>query len=263
MHARNTLAAAFLCVIVGSAPASDVVEAPGTTESHGEGMSLFHDSASLTSAKTSELHWGSTSSVRVVTFGIAFATDRRIRDAHLYRIASGLHDSGFAAKPGPINAVDIVLLENLHPRFQDMTIGMSGEGQPVSNRFHNGSPGLAFRAALEQFNYAPSGTTSQGGGGGHSPSSMSMSSADLTGNAPVILEDTSGTLDWLNSPLGKNGDYGDTSLWGASAFSAGGTSSGDDGDDLMVVPLPVPALLAGIGLASAVVMRRTLRRRGA
>lgn len=264
MRARNTVTAVVMCVIGASAGASDFFGRADVVDSYpGELGSIFGARVATTfepGGGTAKLAWGNMSSVRVVTFGIEFTTDMRLRDAHLYKITQSLQDSGFATTPGPLNAVDIVLLENLHPRFEDMKIGDIGEGQAVSSQLTSGSKRSAFHAVLEEFNYVPIGTPAESGGG-HFPSGMSTHSADLTDEFLDSLDQVSGTFDSIADPLGKHGHFGETSFWNPGGFDVGGVGSGGH-DKLMVVPLPLPGILAGIGLAGVMLMRRSMRRTG-
>lgn len=263
MKAHKKIALAVVCGTVASAAVADFVPSTqpfGANDFESDSLIDVKLSPTIESLNTT---WGTMSSVRVVTFGIAFTTDSHVRTAHLYEITAGQHQSGFATTPGPMNAVDIVLLANLHPRLQDMKIGLSAEGHPVSTQLNGRSIERSFNTVLEELNYAPIGTGFQGGGGDISMSMSMSSAAGFTSDLPDGLIGVSGTSDTSNTPLGKHGNYDNDQIneWNTTGLYSGADGIGDSDNDLMVVPLPLPAVLAGIGLVGAVVMRHSLRRR--
>ena len=61
-------------------------------------------------------------SLEVLAHGITFASDLRDTGTHSYPVARDTSNRGFINGMNPISAIEIVLLENLHPRFADLIV---------------------------------------------------------------------------------------------------------------------------------------------
>ena len=249
-------------VLAGCAVASSLAgETVFTVTDHDQ--DLFEASARAESmvaplAQTIADSWSVRSTVRVTGAELSFATDHRRFDAHDYRINDLGDLSGFTAEPGPINAVEIVLLENLHPQFPEFSGGTSEEVVSTSTAQRMTSTRNASWNAIDRIiSSTGPGPVSPGAGGG-------------------MLRSTSGGTGWtdevvLPPHLGFSGD--DPYV----IYPAGWSSSDGHGSDggsqhgkyvpsssisgtVMVVPLPLPAVLTGVGLMMAIFVRRRMGR---
>lgn len=201
--------------------------------------------------------WSVRSMVRVVGADLAFATDHRLFETHDYRINETNDRAGFTSEPGPVNAVEIVLLENLHPQFPDFSSGASIDFFSTSTTEKMTSPRRIAWNAVDGIIAFPTGTPSSGGGSGGNMFRSASGGTQFTDETilPVQLGFGSATdviypLDWVSNH-GDDSDDTDSNgkLISDSSFT----------EDVMVVPLPLPMVLTGVGLVVAAMARRRFR----
>ena len=253
----NTCAA----VLAGCAAASTLVGESTFTVADGDriefdfltnsSLVLFEKETSLAEA------WSVRSMVRVVGVDLSFASDHRLFEAHDYRINETNDRAGFTSEPGPVNAVEIVLLENLHPQFPDFSSGASIDFSSTSTTEKMTSPRrLSWHAVDAIIAFGTGSGSSSGGSGGNMFRSASGGTqfTDETvlpvqlgfgGSADVIYP-----LDWISNHGDDSNDTDSNGkLIGDTSFT----------NDVMVVPLPLPMVLTGVGLVVAVMARRRFR----
>lgn len=201
--------------------------------------------------------WSVRSTVRVIGAELAFATDPRLFETHDYRINVPNDRAGFTSEPGPINAVEIVLLENLHPQFLDFSSGSSEEISSTSTTQKMTSFNRISWNAIETIIAPSAGTASSNPGSGGGLFRSASGGAGFTDEVvlPVHLGSGDGTyliypLDWVSNHEDNSNDSDSNGKF----ISSSSVSNG-----VMIVPLPLPAVLTGIGLVMAVLARRRFR----
>ena len=205
--------------------------------------------------------WSVRSTVKVDGSGISFATDPGLFDAHRYRIDGWRERSGFTSEPGPMNAVQIVLLEGLHPQFLDFGRGAPEERSPTSTTLERTFGGMTRIEQMER--HVGWGMSSGSGGtaGGRFRSGDGGYGLALEVVIPLDLDGAPSRFPELTPP---GWELGGSALHGGIPGVSGGSVTGGSGNSegVAVVPLPLPAVLTGVGLTAAILMRGRLRRRG-
>lgn len=149
--------------------------------------------------------------------------------------------------PGPMNSTQVGLVEDLYARYIDKETGQLRSGTSLTDSYDYNTAASAFQLVLWEISHEAiqEGTLNNG-------------RTELTLDLGAFRADTSSHVtggnaaDLIMSSLGDGG-------WKTMGGNLIGLTNETYQDQLMVVPLPMPALLAGIGLAGAVVMRRRFR----
>ena len=202
--------------------------------------------------------WSVRSTVRVTGAELSFATDYRRFDAHDYRINERGDLSGFTSDPGPINAVEIVLLENLHPQFPEFSSGTAEVEVSTSTAQRMTSPRSVSWNAIDRIisSMGPGPVGPGAGGGAFRSASGGAGWTDQVvlpphlgfgGGDPYVIY----PADWTSSN-GYDSNGGSPHGKPVPGSSLSGT--------VMVVPLPLPVVLTGVGLMMAVLVRRRMGR---
>ena len=198
-------------------------------------------------------------SLEVLAHGITFASDLRDTGTHRYPVARDTSNRGFIDGMNPISAIEMVLLENLHPRFANLMIestymdrnqmhflmwessGLNGDWIDINDVTTSGG----FLGAVNALGTTDGSFLTTGAQGGDSDSDVPYFTSDL--------------FDSVNTTDGEN--Y----VWRSSSDQSGSwsggviTDSGSGNNNLAVVPLPLPVTLTGCGLITALLVRRRMR----
>ena len=201
-------------------------------------------------------------SLQVLAHGITFASDLRKTGTHRYPIARDTSNRGFINGTDPINAIEIVLLENLHPRFENLMVESTFTDRDQAHFLGRESFGLngvllgmddvtpvgAFLRAANPSD--PLGTID------HSLLIAGLSDRNSGSDFPAF---TSDLFDSTNTS--DNESFGWSRASDQSGSWSGGfiTDSGSGNNDLTVVPLPLPVTLTGCGIITALLVRRRMR----
>ncbi len=149
--------------------------------------------------------------------------------------------------PGAMNNAQAGLVEDLYARYIDMQTGLLAEGTGLTNNFDNDTATSAFQLVIWEI---VNESITDG--------SLDMAASELSLDLGAFRADTDNNMegqmatDLIISSLGVDG-------WMDTQGHLIGLSNPAHQDQLMVVPLPMPAVLAGIGFAGAIVLRRRLR----
>ena len=216
--------------------------------------STNHDATSLLANATTDAI-----SLEVLAHGITFASDLQDTGTHRYPVARDTSNRGFINGMSPISAIEIVLLENLHPRFADLMVGSTYTDRDQMHFLMWESTGLNgdwielsdlttsadLQAAVNALGTIDGSFLSAGARGGESDSDVPYFTSDLF--------DSANTTD--------GGNFGWRSSSDQSGSWSGGviTDSGSGNNNLAVVPLPLPVTLTGCGLITALLVRRRMR----
>jgi hypothetical protein len=148
--------------------------------------------------------------------------------------------------PGAMNSTQAGLVEDLYSRFIDGRTGFLADSTSLTDEYDNDTASAAFQLVVwEIVNEA---VTDGSLDDARNELSMTMGAfrAGLESDG-----DVEGAVDTILSALGEDG-------WMNTGGSMRGLSNPSRQDQLMIVPLPLPGVLAGIGLAGAMLMRRKL-----
>lgn len=149
--------------------------------------------------------------------------------------------------PGAMNSSQAGLVEDLYARYIDMKTGLLAEGTALTDNFDNDTASSAFQLVVWEI---VNESITDG--------DLNKASNELNLDLGAFRADTQDNMDGematslIISSLGEDG-------WMDTRGHLIGLSNPAHQDQLMVVPLPMPALLAGIGFAGAIVLRRRLR----
>ncbi len=149
--------------------------------------------------------------------------------------------------PGAMNSAQAGLVEDLYARFIDMKTGLLAEGTALTDAVGYDTASSAFQLVVwEIVNESITDTDN-----------LNLAASELSLDLGAFRADTSENADGdlatslIISSLGEDG-------WIDTRGHLVGLSNIAHQDQLMVVPLPMPAVLAGIGLAGVIVLRRRL-----
>ena len=147
--------------------------------------------------------------------------------------------------PGAMNSAQAGLVEDLYARFIDMKTGLIAEGTALDG-FDNDTAASAFQLVVWEI-------VNENITDGDLDMAASELSLDLGAFRADTTKNTEGDLatSLILTSLGDGG-------WLDTQGHLIGLSNRSHQDQLMVVPLPMPAVLAGIGLAGVIVLRRRL-----
>lgn len=150
--------------------------------------------------------------------------------------------------PGAMNSTQAGLVEDLYARFIDGRTGLLADGTELTDGFDNDTASAAFQLVVwEIVNEAIS-----DGSLDDARNELSMELGAFRAN----LADEDGVDDAVDSILSALGQDG----WMDTGGSMRGLSNPTRQDQLMIVPLPMPGILAGIGLVGGIIMRRKLNK---
>ena len=148
---------------------------------------------------------------------------------------------GVETAPGPMSGVQAGMVEDMYARFIDGRTGMLAENTALTDGFDYATASAAFQMVLWEISHEDiTGTTLE--------EARDQLSMDL--GAFRAAEASSATA-LIISSLGEDGWESMNGLVGLSSATAQ--------DQLMVVPLPAPMILAGIGLIGVAAVRRKMR----
>ena len=240
-----TAAADQLCMTLDSFDASErygVAINPG--------MDWF-DSSSVTYTsplRAGERIWTTQYGTEVVTYcaqlweGVSAGSDV------CFDVVENLNDfPEFPPYPGPMNDSQVGLVQDLYARYIDTQTGYLRSGTELTNNFDYSTAASAFQLVVWEITHENviDGT-------------LASAKVELSLDEGAFRADTSTHLiggdaaTLIMNSLGSNG-------WLSLGNNLLGLSNESYQDQFMVVPLPMPALLAGIGLVGAGVLRRRLR----
>ena len=149
--------------------------------------------------------------------------------------------------PGAMNNAQAGLVEDLYARYIDMKTGLLAEGTALTDSFSNDTATSAFQLVVWEI---VNESITDG--------SLDVAASELSLDLGAFRADTDKNMEGdmatnlIMSSLGEDG-------WMDTQGHLIGLSNPTHQDQLMVVPLPMPAVLAGIGFAGAIVLRRRLR----
>ena len=149
--------------------------------------------------------------------------------------------------PGAMNETQVGLVNDLYARYIDMKTGLLAEGTALTDGFNNDTAASAFQLVVWEI----VNETSLDGSLDDAASLLSLDLGAFRADLDKNLE-TDMATNLIMASLGEDG-------WLDTRGHLVGLSNASHQDQLMVVPLPMPAVLAGIGLAGIVVLRRRLR----
>ena len=148
---------------------------------------------------------------------------------------------GAETAPGPMSEVQSGMVEDMYSRFIDGRTGKLAEGTELTNSFDYATASAAFQLVLWEISHED--ITADSLEGGKDQLSMELGA--------FRAAEASEATELIISSLGEDGWESHGGIIGLQSSTAQ--------DQLMVVPLPTPIILAGIGLAGVVAVRRKMR----
>ena len=149
--------------------------------------------------------------------------------------------------PGPMNEAQAGLVNDLYARFIDTTSGYLMDGTALTDQFDYETAASAFQLVVWEIINENIGDVTINDAASQLSLELGAFRADLANS-----NDTSEAASLIMSALGEN-------RWLNTNGNVIGLTNPARQDQLMVVPLPMPGILAGIGLVGAAFLRRKLR----
>jgi hypothetical protein len=198
------------------------------------------------SIKAGERVWTNQYGREMVTYCIQVFESASVGDTVTYTQTTDLTTVPEAPPaPGPMAGFQVNMVQDLYSRFIDQKTGKIASGTSL-DAYSYSVASSAFQLVLWEIVHENfDATTAESAGDQLSMDTGAFQSENGTGiagqAASVII-----------SELGEDG-------WGSIGDKLIGLSSPDKQDQLTVVPLPTPVLLAGIGLLGAGIVRRRMK----
>ena len=257
MTPKFTIAAVmsgFLCATAGADQFCMTLDSFDTYERYAvaiNGNLAWNSDASVTYSspiKAGERKWTSSNGKEVITYCIQLYEGIEIGQTACFEIVKDLTMvPEWPPYPGPMNNAQVGLVEDLYARYIDNQTGQLRDGTALTNDYEYSTAASAFQLVLWEITHE----TIQEGSLDNGRSELTLSLGAF--RADTVTHIAGGyAADLIMSSLGSDG-------WMTTGGNLIGLSSETYQDQLMVVPLPVPALLAGIGLIGATVLRRRFR----
>lgn len=197
---------------------------------------------------TGERLWTNQYGRDVVTYCIQLFEGATVGDTYTFDLHENLTEVPESPPyPGPMNLAQTGLLEDLYARYVDMHTGHLLDGTALTDGFSYETAASSFQLVVWEIVHESISDGSLDGAQAELSLDLGAFRADTSTH---ILGDEATSL--IMGSLGENG-------WFDTRGKLIGLSNPGAQDQLMVVPLPLPAVLAGIGLAGMVVLRRKIR----
>lgn len=223
----------------------------GASEHYGvaiNGARSWNDSAAVnytSPIRTGERLWTNQYGAEVVTYCIQLYESIAIGQTYVFDIKADLTTVPETPPyPGPMNATQAGLMGDLYSRFVDTTTGHLRDDTALTNGFSSDTAGAGFQLAVWEITHE---SVSDG--------TLASAKAELSLGLGAFRADTSGGAQGGDAAaliFAMLGDGG----WENSDGKLFGLSSQTAQDQLMIVPLPIPSMLAGLGLLGALALRR-------
>ena len=189
-----------------------------------------------------ERQWTNQYNREVITYCVQLYQGASIGETIDYTQTTDLSSvPGNETAPGPMSEVKTGMVEDMYARFINARTGKLAEGTALTGLFDYATASAAFQLVLWEITHE--GITSD-----TLDSAKTQLSMDL---GAFRAADASDATDLIISSLGEGGWKSHDGVVGLHSMAAQ--------DQLMVVPLPAPIILAGIGLAGVVAVRRKMR----
>ena len=198
--------------------------------------------------RTGERLWTDRRGENVMTFCIQVYESVAVGEQHTFDMHRDLTEVPEAPPyPGPMNAAQAGLIGDLYTRFVDGRTGYLREGTSLTDEFDDATAASAFQMVVWEIVHEniTDGTLDD---------AQAQLSMEL-GAFRADLDPSSGAGEAVGMILSSIGE----NRWMDGNGSIVGLTSPATQDQLMVVPLPLPGVLAGIGLIGAALIRRRLR----
>ncbi|MAJ45730.1 MAG: hypothetical protein CBC35_00200 [Planctomycetes bacterium TMED75] len=148
---------------------------------------------------------------------------------------------GAETAPGPMSQIQVGMVEDMYARFIDKRTGMLAENTSLTDGFDYATASAAFQLVLWEISHEDI-----------TGSSLDEARDQLSMEVGAFrAAEASSATELIISSLGEDGWESMNGLVGLQSATAQ--------DQLMVVPLPAPILLAGIGLIGVAAVRRKMR----
>ena len=251
---KLAMASALVSFFGASAAADQVTmtfNGMGASDSYGvaiNGSRSWNDSAAVnytSPIRTGERLWTNQYGADVVTYCIQLYESIAIGHTYVYDVESDLTTVPETPPyPGPMNATQAGLMGDLYARFIDPETGHLRSDTDLTNSFSANSAAAGFQLAVWEITHesVTDGTLAS------AKSELSLGLGAFRADSP---DEGSGghAASMIFSLLGNGGwENSDGKLFGLSSQTAQ--------DQLMIVPLPVSSILAGLGLLGAFALRR-------
>jgi hypothetical protein len=189
-----------------------------------------------------ERQWTNQYGREVITYCVQLYQSATIGETITYSQTTDLNSvPGAETAPGPMSEVQTGMVEDMYSRFINGRTGKLAEGTALTDSFSYEAASAAFQLVLWEISHED--ITAETLDGAKEQLSMEVGAfraAEATEATELII-----------SSLGEDG-------W-ESHEGIIGLHSATSQDQLMVVPLPTPVILAGIGLLGVAAVRRKLR----
>ena len=209
------------------------------------------DSTSYTSPiKAGERSWTTAYGTEVVTYCAQLweGVGVNVGDDICFDVVEDLTQfPEFPPYPGPMNNSQVGLIEDLYARYIDVPSGHLRSGTALTNGYNYDTAASAFQLVVWEITHETVIDSTLASAKSELSLTLGAFRADT---APHALGGDAASL--IMSSLGTNG-------WLSMGDNLIGLRNETAQDQFMVVPLPMPALLAGIGLIGGVVLRRRIR----
>ena len=194
------------------------------------------------SVMTGERQWTNQYGREVITYCIQLYQSASVGETIEFSQTKDLGSvPGAETAPGPMSEVQTGMVEDMYSRFINGETGKLAEATTLTDSFDYATASAAFQLVLWEISHESiTGTTLD-----EAKSQLSMELGAFR------AAEASEATELIISSLGDDGWESHEGIVGLQSATAQ--------DQLMVVPLPTPIILAGIGLAGVVVVRRRMR----
>lgn len=198
--------------------------------------------------KAGERIWTNQYGAEAVTYCIQIYESVTIGDEYTFGIHENLTEVPESPPyPGEMNQAQAGLLEDLYSRYIDMQTGYLADGTELTDSFSYETAASAFQLIVwEIVNESITDGT------------LDEAKSDLSLQLGAFRADTSTHVDGAEATNLIIDSLG-LGEWSNTDGHLIGLSNPGSQDQLMVVPLPLPAVLAGVGLVGMVVLRRKMK----
>lgn len=195
------------------------------------------------SIKAGERVWTNQYGREMITYCIQVFEGASVGDTVTYSQTTDLTTVPEAPPaPGPMAGFQVNMVQDLYSRFIDAKTGMIKEGTSLDS-YDYSVASAAFQLVLWELVHENFDATS---------ADEAIDQVSMITGAFQAENDATDATTTIIAELGQDG-------WGSMGDNLVGLSSVNKQDQLTVVPLPTPILLAGIGLIGAGIVRRRMK----
>lgn len=207
-----------------------------------------NDTVTFTSPiKAGERVWTTEYGTQVVTYCAQIWESASAGDDICFQVVEDLTQfPEYPPYPGPMNTTQVGLVEDLYARYIDIETGYLRAGTALTDDYDYDTAASAFQLVVWEITHENIAENTLATG----KSELSLGLGAFRANtADNVIGGQAADL--IMASLGSNG-------WLSMGDNLRGLTSETMQDQFMVVPLPMPAVLAGIGLIGATVLRRRI-----